>query len=111
MKAFSILLVMLLLFGGIGTAWADGTADAGTKLGRGVQNVAFGWFEVINEIGIEADRRGPWIGVPSGLFRGAGLAIARTFVGIIEILSFPVPNDSEGGFGPIIQPDTVFKRR
>ena len=99
-----ILLAVILLWPQ--TAWAD----AATKLGRGIMNTAFGWFEIVNEIGNEADRRGPWVGVPSGLVRGIALGVGRTVVGVLEVVSFPFPN-GERGYDPLMRPETVFDRR
>lgn len=105
-----VLVLSLLL-----AAIADGGAiafgdDAANKLGRGIQNVTFGWFEIVNEIGNESDRRGPLIGFISGLVRGAGLGLIRTTAGIFETLTFPLPN-GEKGYGSIVIPETVFHRR
>ena len=87
-------------------AWADG----GTKLGRGMSNLLFGWFEIVNEIGNESDRHGIWIGFPSGLIRGTTFTIARVLAGAYEMVTFPLPNGSKG-YEPILLPESVFKRR
>lgn len=87
-------------------AWADG----GTKLGRGVSNLLFGWFEIVNEIGNESDRHGIWIGLPSGLVRGAAFTAARILAGAYEVVTFPFPNGSKG-YEPVLLPESVFKRR
>ncbi len=85
-------------------------ADAGTKLGRGVSNTLWGWFEIINEIGNESDHHGFWIGFPSGLVRGTTFGLGRTLAGVYEIVSFPFPN-GKNGYQPVVQPESVFKRR
>ncbi len=87
------------------------SADAGTKFGRGLTNTAFGWFEIINEIGNESDRHGPFIGFPSGIIRGAAFGIARTAAGVFELVTFPLPNHPQDDYGPIILPESVFGRR
>lgn len=102
----AIALLGVLFFLGMGTA----RADAGTKLGRGISNVAFGWFEIVNEIGNESDRHGLWIGVPTGTLRGAVLGVIRTLAGALEIVTFPFPN-GERGYAPLLLPESVFKRR
>lgn len=88
------------------SAWAD----AGTKFGRGLSNTAFGWFEIVNEIGNESDRHGPFIGFPSGLIRGTTFGLGRTLAGIAEILTFPWPNGNRG-YEPLVLPESVFSRR
>lgn len=97
----------LLIFLAIpGWAWAD----AATKLGRGLNNTLFGWFEVVNEVGNESDRHGPWIGFPAGIVRGAAYGIARTVVGAYELVTFVLPNGKRG-YDPLILPELVWVRR
>ena len=106
MKRAAIFFLLIFLVGVSPSA----RADAGTKLGRGLQNTALGWFEILNEMGNESDRHGPWIGVPSGLIRGTAFGILRTLAGVYEIVTFPFPN-GEKGYDPVILPESVFKRR
>ncbi len=91
---------------------AGGTAgaDPAVKLGRGLSNSAWGWFEIVNEMGHESDRRGPWIGIPAGLVRGSFLGIGRTLVGVFEIVTFFLPN-GEKGYEAILLPESVFALR
>lgn len=98
--------LLLMVFIQASTAWAD----AATKLSRGVTNTAFGWFEIVNEIGHESDRHGLEIGVFSGLIRGAAFGITRTLAGVLEIVSFPFPNGKRG-YAPLVLPESVFDRR
>lgn len=99
-------LVGLLLMGWSTTGWAD----PGTKLARGLSNVAFGWFEILNEIGHEADRHGPEIGIVSGAVRGTVFGIGRTLVGVYETVTFVFPNGRKG-YEPILLPESALKRR
>ena len=89
-----------------GPAWAD----AATKLARGASNAGLGWFEIINEMGNESDRRGPIIGMGSGAIRGAVFGIVRMAAGAYEIVTFPFPNGKRG-YAPVVQPESVFARR
>lgn len=108
MKLKQGLVVMLLTAALSTTAWAS--PHAGTKFGRGLSNTAFGWFEIINEIGHESDSHGPWIGLPAGVLGGTILALGRTFSGIFEILTFPWPNGKKG-YEAVLLPESVFQRR
>ena len=108
MKRIILLLMVFLL--GIGASPALAGSDAGTKLGRGFSNLAFGWFEIVNEMGRQSDLHGPTIGVPGGLLRGTVFALGRMLTGVYEIISFPFPNGKEG-YGPVVQPESVFARR
>ena len=104
MKRWMVILMILVVQPNL--LWAD----ASTKLGRGITNTAFGWFEVINEVGNESDRQGPWIGFPSGLIRGAVYGMVRTVAGVYEIVTFPLPNGKKG-YKPIVLPVTPWARR
>lgn len=103
MKRWIIVLMILV----VAPRWA--WADAGTKFGRGLTNTAFGWFEIVNEIGNESDRHGPWIGFPSGLLRGTVFGIGRTLAGVYELVTFPLPN-GQRGYGSIVSPETPWVR-
>lgn len=105
-----IVLFAIVLFFGIlmPRAWAGD--DAGTKLGRGVSNLAFGWFEVVNEMGQQADKHGISVGVPAGLLRGTVFAAGRMLAGVYEVITFPLPN-GERGYKPVVLPESVFARR
>lgn len=84
--------------------------DAGTKLGRGLSNTAFGMFEMVNELGTQSDKHGPWIGVPAGIIRGAVFGLGRELAGVCEIITFPFPNGKRG-YEPLVLPESVFQRR
>lgn len=75
------------------------------KLGRGVTNILFGWIELPRNIAREWRRSDPFTGTIVGTFKGIGWTIARTFVGVYEVISFPfpVPND----YVPIMMPEFV----
>ena len=103
-RRMAVFLLVFWLAGGI--AWAD----PARKLGRGLSNSIWGWFEVVNEIGNEADRRGLWIGIPAGLVRGSFFGIGRTLAGVFEVATFLLPN-GEKGYEPILLPESVFARR
>lgn len=106
MKAKTLVIFFGILLLTTNLAWAD----AGTKLGRGLSNTAFGWFEIVNEIGNESDRHGPFIGFTSGLIRGVTFGVGRTLAGVAEIVTFPWPNGKRG-YDPIVLPESVFSRR
>lgn len=103
-KKTALLLLVFWIVGG--TAWAD----PARKLARGAANLGFGWFEIVNEMGNEADRRGPLIGIPAGLVRGSVFGIGRTLAGVYEVVTFLLPNGKKG-YEPIVLPESVFARR
>lgn len=69
-------------------AWAQ---DPIHKMGRGVVNVLTGWIELPKQIHLGSQEDNPVIGVGSGLFKGVGLTVLRSGVGIYEALTFPLP--------------------
>ena len=104
-KRFAFFLLVILTASE--KVWA---ADAATKLSRGLINTAFGWFEIFNEAGNEADRKGPMVGIPAGLVRGSFLGVGRTLTGVYEVVTFPFPNGKKG-YEPVVLPESVFVRR
>ncbi len=85
------------------------------KLGRGISNVAFGgiefpvrWYQVnFDEGGLAA--------CTYGILSGVVAVIRREAVGIVEIVTFPVPlpgctdvpNSPAWGYGPILEPEWI----
>ena len=77
------------------------------KVIRGGQNLVFGVVtDVPRTMYYESKENGPLYGVPIGLFKGIGLGLVRTGVGLYELLTFPLPvNDYE----PIVLPAIPFE--
>lgn len=75
------------------------------KLGRGLTNTTLGWMELLiqpREL-IQRDRRWPQA-VLEGIPRGLAFGVARTAVGLYEVVTFPLPYPK--GYVPIIEPET-----
>ncbi len=75
------------------------------KLGRGIVNVLTGWVEIPKNIAREWRRTDPFTGTILGLIKGVGWAIARTFAGFYEVISFPFPVPRN--YEPIMYPEFV----
>ena len=69
-------------------AWAQ---DPIHKMGRGVTNVLTGWIELPKQIHLGRQEENPVAGLGWGFFKGAGLALLRSGVGLYEALTFPLP--------------------
>lgn len=85
------------------------------KLGRGISNVAFGglefpitWYQVnFEEGGLAA--------CTYGILKGVIRVVVREVVGIVEVVTFPVPlpgcsdlpNCPAWGYGPIMEPEWI----
>lgn len=85
------------------------------KLGRGIANVAFGPLEILIRGWDVTQELGGIAGITYGPLKGVAYCIAREVVGVIDIVTFPVPlpdcpDDPEGfgaGYGPIMRPAWV----
>lgn len=83
----------------------DGMA---TKAGRGLANMTTGWLELPKQIYTTSKEDGVAKGILIGPFKGIGMTIARTVVGVGEFatffLSFP------GFYDPYIDPPYVWQK-
>ena len=81
-----------LLLAAVLTVLASGCAGPGKKLGRGINN--FTEFARGGEIRRSMEQTALWDGTDAayttGFIRGLNRSVARTFVGAVEILTFPV---------------------
>ena len=118
-----IVLSAMLLFT-VGTAVELSAQESATpvivdqiirKLGRGISNTAFGalefpviWYQVnFEEGGLAA--------CTYGILRGVVGVVIREVVGVVEIITFPIPfpgcssmpESPAWGYGPILQPEWV----
>lgn len=106
-KFSALFLVTLLSLAAVPAAHAGDTAW--TKFGRGLQNTLFGWMEIlyqptaIHKDGVE------WpIAVPAGILKGIPWALARTGVGLYEVVTFPFPVPE--GYKPIMKPESLLSK-
>lgn len=120
MKAFrrvlTIAAITMTLAALTSNANANTFEDIARKLGRGVANVGFGVFEIPIKVWDMNQEDGGIAALTAGVFQGLGYFIAREFVGVAEIITFPLPlpgcpmdpNDVGWGYGPIMYPEFVF---
>ena len=66
-------------------------ADPFRKLGRGVVNVAAGALEIPMKIYDVNKEEGGLAALTYGLFKGIGYFVAREVIGVVEIVTFPMP--------------------
>lgn len=104
MKLLALLLALLLAV----PAFAE-TDDpprqhnALRKLGRGCANVLFGFIEVPNQYTKAVSEHGGSAGITYGIPKGFARWIAREFVGVYEIITFPIP--APPGYRPVMKPE------
>jgi len=101
-------LVLLVVLGLAAPALA-GTDDAPAhhnalrKLGRGCANVLFGFIEIPNQYTKAVSEHGGSAGITYGVPKGFARWIAREFVGVYEIITFPIP--APQGYRPVMEPE------
>jgi putative exosortase-associated protein (TIGR04073 family) len=89
--------------------------DPFRKLGRGIVNVGFGVLEIPIKVYDVNKEEGGLAAVSYGTLKGIGYFVAREVVGVVEIVTFPIPmpgatdnpNDSGWGYGPWMEPEFV----
>lgn len=104
LKAVTICVVAFMI---LNIASASYAQDMSKKLYRGVINIVTGWIELpknVYDVAIENDFASSVIlGIPKGCY----MAILRTGAGVYDTLTFPfsIPK----GYGPLLEPEFVFK--
>ena len=113
-RSLSVLLALMVL--GLGMAptavSAQPVDDEGgqsiRKLSRGLANALGGFLEIPLTIQAVGSVKGPVAGLSLGLVEGVGAAIARTLIGLAEVLTFPIPLPSMG-YEPLLQPEFLLQ--
>jgi putative exosortase-associated protein (TIGR04073 family) len=88
------------------------------KLGRGIANLGLGALEVPMKIYDVNEEEGGFAAVTYGVLKGVCYFIAREVIGLVEVLTFPVPlpgatvdTHEEGwGYGPLMKPEFVLDK-
>ncbi len=96
----------LLVVGAVPAHAAEPESGVIRKLGRGLGNTAFGWLEIFNQPLRAMEESGSFAGMTTGVAKGAFYFVGRTVVGVLEIITFPLPNPTVG-YEPIIEPEFV----
>lgn len=77
-----------------------------TKFGRGIANIAISPGELYAQPMLLSKDHAASISIFGGLLKGIAMFVAREFVGVYEVLTFPFPVPK--GYRPIIEPATTF---
>jgi putative exosortase-associated protein (TIGR04073 family) len=96
----------LFLTAGTAAIFCVGCAGPEEKLGRGLTNIGevYRWSEMSRAIEQAGISDGPDFAPTTGVVRGATHSLRRTFVGLWEIATFPIPNGKFKDYGPILKP-------
>jgi len=81
----------------------DGHYTATRKFGRGFAGMTTSFLELPGNMVLETHRHGAAEGIPLGFFKGLGMIVVRTPVGVYETVTAPFP--APEGYRPIIRPE------
>ncbi len=69
----------------------------------GMMNTTSGIIEIPKSMIVKSDKEGMAIGIPLGFVSGMTNMLGRTLVGMLDVISFPIPTK------PMITPPVVFQ--
>jgi len=101
-NTFFLVAALLLLF-----MFSTGCAGPERKFGRGLNNVTefTRGGEIRRSMEQTAIFNSPDVAYSAGFFHGFNRSVARTFVGVYEILTFPIPDKGRGDYRPVFLPE------
>jgi len=103
--AFVIVMAMISSFSAFAVEPIQ-PAKAGSKLARGLTNVATCWGEYFNQLTPATEKSPDYLtAFFMDIFRGTAYTIRRAGVGLYDIVTFPFPGNTN--YGPVIEPPTV----
>jgi len=107
MKPLGVVVLVLVALGngGLTSAFAEeaGSTLAAQKAVRGLANTGLGVVvELPKTVYYDTLEDGPLYGLTVGVLEGLSWGIARTLVGIYEVVTFPFP--APEGYRPILTP-------
>lgn len=116
--ALAIVLVVGVLSFNVNAEENDGI-PAARKLGRGITNLGLGALEIPMRIYDVNEEEGGFAAVTYGVLKGICYCIVREVIGLVEILTFPVPlpgatvdtHESGWGYGPLMRPEFVVDKK
>lgn len=101
-KSFALLGCLALA-----AVFSTGCAGPERKFGRGLNNLTE--FARMGEIRRSMEQTalfsGPDVSYTTGFFHGVNRSFVRTFVGLYEVVTFPLPDHGPGDFGPNFLPE------
>ena len=111
-KRWAVTAVFMLVLAGARPSEAASTPFS--KLGRGLGNILTGWLEIPAQIGQTTETQGSFAGLTVGPLKGLAFGIGRTVMGVVEAVTFPLPNHASGpdvlqedAYGPVLDPEFV----
>lgn len=75
----------------------------GAKAGTGILNTATGFVEIPKTMITTSQNEGIAVGLTAGFFKGLANMLGRTVMGVVDLVTFPIPTK------PMVQPTTIFQ--
>jgi putative exosortase-associated protein (TIGR04073 family) len=98
-KSVCAALIILLVISLTGLAYAgeckakDMACGAMEKAGRGLKNLCLGWTDIPMSIyQVTNDSKNPALGLTAGAWDGFKKAFPRTISGLVDVVTFPIPD-------------------
>lgn len=115
MKNFGKVLVAVVVISLSISSFSSFAGDPARKLGRGIVNVGAGVLEIPMKVYDVNQAEGGLAALSYGVFKGIGYFIGRVAVGVVDIVTFPVPlpgavdepRETGWGYGPLMVPEWV----
>lgn len=109
-KTLAIAVVLIMVFSLPAFAAEQSKPNmAGSKLSRGVTNLATCWGEYFVQMPTAVDKSPDYLtAFVFDSVRGTGYTIRRALVGLYDVVTFPFPGKTN--YGPVIQPETIFDK-
>jgi putative exosortase-associated protein (TIGR04073 family) len=115
MKQFKKAVLATIILGAVFIAPSSFAGNPMEKLGRGIANVAFSPLELLIQPYDVMHEKGNVAALTYGVIKGVVWTVSRIGVGVIDIITFPMPlpgctddpYQSGWGYGPMMRPAWV----
>ena len=115
-KLFCAAIIILFVISTVGALYAEtaGTKDVlcgpMKKAERGAKNLLFGWTDIpVSVCETTMDTKNAALGLTAGLWQGFKKAFPRTISGIVDLVTFPIPDYGKSPVkpDPLTEPSKV----
>jgi putative exosortase-associated protein (TIGR04073 family) len=106
LKGIVICVVALMILNIASAGYAQNMC---TKLGRGLTNIATGWFEVPKNMGPGITKGDLVSAFFMGLPKGCFMTVVRMAAGVYDAVTFPFPVPQD--YKPLLEPEFAFKEK
>lgn len=96
----------------IGLSYAETKGGPMEKAGRGAKNLLLGWTDIpLSVTEVTMDTKNAALGLSVGLWQGFKKAFPRTISGLVDLVTFPIPDYAKSPVkpDPLTEPSTTAK--